>query len=409
MFSTLYLKLFKLVLNRILNARAELTKNIFNNLFLEACEMFPDDKLSENRDLASATVKEILGLSNNLALNEDSKLINFKKKIINEEWLQKKVADYYRITAYYFNYGNLSSDSHLIAAEEYIKKATSITNDAKMPDMNEILSIKRELRKQNKKLRKSINLSQKEKIEREKLELIPPIKITSTHFSVALSLISTLFFISGFVYTKIFFYWFGVNVGDFYTVQDYVSSSIDVITTTALSAFMGLLSICYGVMYGWNEIIHDEQFEIKRAKRRSFSWEILVILCLITIAFSIYKTGDFIDELIIPPTLSTASFIFRKIPVWKHIDNKIQVIAPCFVIAFFFLHLGIVINEKVKDVKSKDYVPAYNLELKSEYSEYNGMKFLTSNSNYVFLIDNVENKVKILPKSSVTAFDVNNY
>ena len=51
-------------------------------------------------------------------------------------------------------------------------------------------------------LRKRIRASNKLKIEREKLEIMSPIKITSSHFSVSLTLISTLFIISGFVYTK---------------------------------------------------------------------------------------------------------------------------------------------------------------------------------------------------------------
>src|SRR5690606_13118085 len=103
---------------------------------------------------------------------------------------------------------------------------------------------------------------------------------SSTHFSTSLTLLSTLFLISGFVYVKSLFYFLDVDVGDFYNIQDYLSSSIDVISATAFSAFWGLFWLFYGFERLLNDEIYDGQFDIK-GKRKDYLWpSILVVSCL---------------------------------------------------------------------------------------------------------------------------------
>ena len=236
--------------------------------------------------------------------------------------------------------------------------------------------------------------------------MIKPIRVTASHFSIALTFISTLFLISGFVYTKSFFYWFGINVGDFYNVQDYLSSSIDVVSSTALSSVIGFAGFCNGYYRSIDDRLHDGQFNVNSKRRDYFIPFILVTSC-IGLAFSIYTTGRWPNIAIFPIVMFILLFAFFKIPFLKFVENKLTVEAACLVVAIFFIHLGFTIKSNVESVFLDEYKPIYSIELQDKYKNYSQMSYLTSNSNFVFLIDVDTKEVVVLPKNSVTSYRTN--
>ncbi|TBT44065.1 hypothetical protein D5E79_11700 [Vibrio parahaemolyticus] len=310
-------------------------RNIFGSLFLEACKSFPDSRLIENEDLAITALEELMDIDSHNKLSVDeAKLIVLKEKYVLNGYANEDMANYYKATAYYlacFGGATINDEDIKVA----LTNANKFTSGAQLPTKTEFQKIKK--RSQAKKianLKKEIRASNKRRIEQEKANILHPITITSTQFSVGLTLISTLFFISGFLYTKVFFYWFGINVGDFYTIQDYVSSSIDVISTTAISALSGLVSVAYGASHGWNNVLWDGQFE-RKEKKKDYILPLAVLTSLLLVALFIYETGTFPSKLLIPAVLAAVLFISNRVSIWKYIENKIPVIAVCVVIVFF--------------------------------------------------------------------------
>lgn len=399
------LKLFGLRLRQILQVRTEIRINIFRRLYLDACEMFPTNTLSESGEIAITVTEAALGLeSSNLSVDETN-VGALRERILNDSWVAKNIADYHRITAYYFSF-NGSGDMHSEHVEDAMLKAKQAIASVERLDKPDFIKISENSKKEKRLLRKRIKVCKKSKLQREKLNIIKPVKITSSHFSVALTLISTMFLISGFIYTKVFFYWFGINVGDFYNIQDYLSSSIDVISSTALSAFLGLVFLFLGFNRAFNEELHDEQLDIQE-KHRDYVWPIIITTSCIGLAVSIYTNGRWPTIFVFPIVFAFLMHIYFRIPLWKFVENKVSVGTVCLVIVFFFMHLGFTIKHNVENILLEDYEPIYSIELQREYEKYSQMSYVTSNSNFVFLIDVETKEVVVLPKHSVASYKIN--
>ena len=387
-----------------MQVRTDLHTNLVRRLYLDACEYFPDNTLSENIDIASTVAQEVLGLDSLNLSAEESSVKVLRQKVSSDDWVRKNAADYHRITAYYFYY-NDSYSLHSERVEESMLKAGHGPVPAEYLSESSFKVLVRGVKKDKRLLRKRVGASNKLKIERQKLEMIPPIKITHAHFSFSLTLISTLFLISGFVYTKSFFYWFGVNVGDFYDIQDYLSSSIDVISSTALSAFFGLLCFFYGISRAVNDELREWQFDIQE-KRKSYVLPFITVTSGLGLVVSVYVTGRWPSIFVFPIVFSLLIYAYFRNPIWKFVENKATVGIACLVITFFFMHLGFRVKDNVEKVLLGEYEPAYSVEMKGKYEEYSEMSYLTSNSSFVFLVDVEGEKVVVLPRNSVVSYEV---
>lgn len=398
--------LFSYRKRRILDTLELVRSNILRKLYLEACSMFPNNTLSENSAIASSLTDVLLGLKDSKISVNDEDMDILHNHASNDDLVMQDVANYHRVTAYNYSF----SDSYKMLSgliEEAMLKANSAVADSVILDKESIKDLFVNNNKEKRFLISRVKGSNKEKIEREKLEVINPVIITAAHFSTSLTLLSTLFLISGFVYVKSIFYFLGVDVGDFYNIQDYLSSSIDVISATAFSAFWGLFWFFYGLERLLNDEVCDGQFDIKE-KRKSYLWPSILVVSCLGLAFSFYNTGRWPSLLIYPILFTLVMYAYFRMPLWKFIDNKKTVGAAILVVVFFFMHLGLRIKDDVENILLEGYKSIYLISLKSEYKEYSQMSYLASNSNFVFLFDVETKKVVVLPKSSVTSFKTNN-
>ncbi|MGF1881610.1 hypothetical protein [Vibrio splendidus] len=398
-------KIIESKVNKISKIQFDLRINIFSRLYLKACEIFPENKLLENRDLSKNLVHEILGLeSHNLSVDETCIRV-LRERISSDVLVQQGIADYHRMTAYiYHSCVSRSLDSDRV--EEALHKAKEVIDDVEYLSKPEFKILSESVRKDKRLLKKRIRIANKLKVEREKSGLIPPVKVTASHFSVSLTFISTLFLISGFVYTKSFFYWFGINVGGFYNIQDYLSSSIDVISSTAFSAVIGLAGLCNGLYRSIDDELHDDQFDID-SKRKGYVIPFILVTSCFALTYSIYTSGRWPNIFVFPIVLFLLIEAFHRIPFLKFVENKTTIGSACLVIAIFFMHLGFTIKSNVESVFLDDYEPIYSIELQDKYKTYSQMSYLTSNSNFVFLIDVDTKEVVVLPKNSVTSYRTN--
>ncbi|CAK2046319.1 conserved membrane hypothetical protein [Vibrio crassostreae] len=398
-------KIIESKVNKISKIQFDLRMNIFCRLYLKACEIFPENKLLENRDLSKNLVHEILGLeSHNLSVDETC-IRALRERAASDALVLQGIADYHRMTAYiYHSCVSRSLDSDRV--EEALHKAKEAINDVEYLSKPEFKSLSESVKKDKRLLKKKIGIANKLKVEREKSELIPPVKVTASHLSVSLTFISTLFLISGFVYTKSFFYWFGINVGDFYNIQDYLSSSIDVISSTAFSAVIGLAGLCNGLYRSIDDELHDGQFDID-SKRKGYVIPFILVTSCFALAYNVYTNGRWPNLFIFPIVLFLLIEAFHRIPFLKFVENKATIGSACLVLAIFFMHLGFTIKSNVESVFFDDYVPIYSIELQSQYENYSQMSYLTSNSSFVFLIDIETKEVVVLPKNSVTSYRTN--
>ena len=261
----IYLKLFRIYGKWLLKCRIKHASAIFFKAYIQTFTLFPDNKLKYNSDLASIVRSRLLELplyKESLTLNDDQ-VNTLYEAVKSDQWIQKTASNYFLLEAFYYTYG-ISSELLKEKSDNALKKAKSYVDSALPISYDDVGPINKKIKSDIKLLKKEMRKLNSERVETEKLKIIKPINITSSHVMFLASLFSTLFLISGFAYNKIFFGSLGLNVGDFFGVSDYIASSVDVLTATIISSVLGIAFFFWGLSSGLSEELHAEQFETER-------------------------------------------------------------------------------------------------------------------------------------------------
>ena len=121
-------------------------------------------------------------------------------------------------------------------AEHYLERAKEIDPEVKPLKYNELEKIRKEARKETRRLRNII--ADKEAVK---------LTINPTAISTAVVLASSLFLISGYLYDKYYLGAFGIDVSKYFVLSDYLASSIEGLRYAAVAAISGLIWMYLGV------------------------------------------------------------------------------------------------------------------------------------------------------------------
>jgi len=72
------------------------------------------------------------------------------------------------------------------------------------------------------------------------------ISLSATQLVAGITLVSTVFIVTGYLYINYFLSSFGVNVSLYFSLTDYLASSIENIQSVAVSAIVGTISVLFG-------------------------------------------------------------------------------------------------------------------------------------------------------------------
>ncbi len=379
---------------------------VFCKAYIQTFSLFPENKLKYNSELALSArymLFEISRPENSFELNEEE-LKTLYDSLISDRWVKKTLSNYYLLQAFYYSYGTSSdllkdqSDASMLKAKSFSDSVSPISNDDVWPIYNNIKADIKHMRREIPKLNS-------ERIEKEKLKIIEPVTIKSAHVMFLVSLFSTIFLISGFIYNKLFFASFDLNVGDFFRVSDYIASSVDTLAVTVISSFLGVIFFFWGLSEVLSEELRAVQFETER-KGGDYILPVIIVTSTVGLVVHSYKTGGLLSIFLYPLLFFIALVVLDHLPIWKYIKNKAAVGAVLISFFIFSIQLGLKVKDNIKDIKSGEYKSPYTLTLKKEYKKYAEHPFITSNSSYVFLFDSDKGKIVVIPKSGVESFDV---
>jgi len=235
---------------RILKFRTDNLHAVATRAYIHTFTLFPDEKLAYNEDLSWCVRNKLFDLPEPTKiqkLNQEHVDVLYDS-LLTDDLIRSHISKYHLTTALYFSSAGLDNDINKNLTEEPLKKAKLYSSDAKLISQDDAKKSNRETKKEIKKLIKQAKALGSERIETEKSNLIKPIEITSSHVLFLASLFSTLFLISGFAYTKIFFIAFDINVGDFFTLSDYMASSIDSLIPIVISSILGITFFYLGLV-----------------------------------------------------------------------------------------------------------------------------------------------------------------
>ena len=398
----------KVLHNKLLHKKAlecirQYSIALYSEAYICSSELYPENKLSTNVDLAIEVRKLILddkGVSSEVS--EQVEIIYLK--LVNDDVVRQIISKHFTLRDFFIYkeirefYPDESVSSEMLVAVKYNASAVKI-DSSELAGLNSF--IKNHLAILQRRL-KAINSA---KLLEEKKVIVKPVKITSSHVGFVASIFTTLFVLSGFLYNKLFFAYFGLAVSDFFTVSDYLGSSVDVISVTFIATMIGVGSYFYGMNEALNTEIHNNQFEVKDDKKseRHLLFAITVVPIIVFID-QYFRDDKIFFHALYFPVLILFFRSFYKLQIWDYIENKHQVSFFIIVVFIFTLNLALTLATKIQRIVSTDYSAPYALKFSEQAPDMKGYDYIFSNSAYVFMRNNETSNMKVVLKSEVVSF-----
>lgn len=204
-------------------------------------------------------------------------------------------------------------------------------------------------------------------------------------------------FSGGIFYTQIFFDNFNINASNFFSIVDYLSSSIDILLIAFISVIISLAYSYILITDFLHNSIVSEQYNIKN--KFTFTSKLMDILIY---PFYLYTIQN--DSYLIFLNIIIIAFIFNYLPkmeFWFYIKNRgfVSIIINTIVIFFNTLIYQSYFN--TKDIYNNKFNNEYTIKLDNNSS--NNYKFIKSNSSYTFLFHEINKNIIIIPNKHITS------
>ncbi len=375
----------------------------YRKLYTLSNELFPLNSLGQNSDLAIyLTSIYINNFEDDLIDINKDELDNLKLVADSDEWIKKTITDFYRIISFSFIF-NIDSRNG------YFEKAKAINQLLEpIKSFKEVIKLVNDVKKDSKIFLKKVREISEKRYEQELNNKIPPVKISSENITFLLTIFSTFFLISGIIYSKVYFHLLGINLSDFFSISDYLASSIDVLMYTFLSMIFGMIFYWRGFKSRVKIKIHENQFNIQPNKKKTNAYMIILlnIIFISTFCMNYYINNIFMYTLLYVPLYSIFFILYDLIPIWKYVENPLKV---DFIVSSFFTfsilliltafsHSDQILRKEIKDDN-------YKIVFQNESENDKNLIFITSNSTSVFLLSTDTKKVKMIPLDSIVSIE----
>lgn len=381
---------------------------IVQKLHISLINYYNEDTHNDNLKIAVDAVHKTL---------YDSKVEyteKLKKAILileNDTEINDLLVDYYLALSYSYAQAKTLKKYEIASIfekeEEFFEKALKLKPDLKKlekVDFNKKIKL---IKKEKNKLQQKIKIDLKEKVTKEKLALITPIKINSTHITLLISIFSTIFLISGYYFNYQVLHSLGVNSDDFFTIQDYISTSISLILYPLFYTLLMFILIVFRIDEKLNKDIESKELGVIGEDNIPI-YTMLFIITLMNIIniISILNEGNPSNIIFYLNVVFAAVFILNKVQ-WKYFENPLIIYVFSMIFLFYFVNISIVIDNKIENYKSADYKSNYKVSFKDKEISTRNIEFMNVNSNYIFMINKKNNKVEVYPRLSISKINVN--
>ena len=273
-------------------------------------------------------------------------------------------------------------------ADYYLSKAQKVNATATPLKTDDLFALERSLRKDINKIRDAIS-------EREAIK----ISLSIQNAGALISVVSSVFLISGYLYNRFLLGEFGIEVSYFFTLTDYLASSIEAVRYSASGAVIAIVSYFLGVHSASRKSV--AQIEFERARREYWPYIILLVSIFLAIFAYIRNSIVFYDSvyiIILFTTMFSAPWLAQR--YFK--ETQVALFIIVFIFTFsghMFKSLGKTIHRLKYD--SQEKIERYQVIFKKEIPiESSKLLLITGNSNYLFFLDEGKNAF-IMPKDQV--------
>ncbi len=277
--------------------------------------------------------------------------------------------------------------------DRLLSEARKLDSDSQLLDKKTLRSKIKAVEKQAYTLRKAYRHGRTPKIS------LDPKDVTFT-----LSLMSTLFLVSGYVHTRLLLSRFGIDASDFFSLTDYLAASLDEIQEAIALAMFGILGLWIG--YVRHERLTGDEKKVESA-RSDTPFNFMMFVSAVGYVLAYLQT----DVRLMLITGVTLLFLLIFIKLAPAISRYFERPSPIVVLfstywigAFLFSLIQSPITTAL-DIKDADSVPtkSYAIELADGSVLSEGFVPITANSTYFFVFDRASQEATAIPKGRVAS------
>ena len=384
--------------------QSRITDIIIGRVLLTAMEMFPSNGLSINTNLAISFYAENMYTEAYQGdyINDYNKL---KETLASNSFLN----DYFSTIYLLDEYGlqlipstpsmkiQQKSTTLLEKATLFNKNSSRFTNKTYKEFSKKVKIVAKEIKQDIQESRKQIYRDGRQKH-------IGVIDISKDNIAFIISLMSTFFVVGGYLYITFLLNHFNIDSSYYYTITDYLSSSINTIAIIFLSSIVGLFSFIIGAIDNIDDKIYASQLDSTDQKKSNTlnPIHILIFFSLFSLLIGYFSTNISVITSSIQLTAFTCLIILLgKSNILSYVKNESTILFLIISSFFFFTSTLSKSYTKIDEMRSDTYKPDTSLILSKEYKEFENMRVITMNSNYIFLWDKENNQSVVIPKSSI--------
>ncbi|WP_157371874.1 hypothetical protein [Vibrio sp. MEBiC08052] len=219
-------------------------------------------------------------------------------------------------------------------------------------------------------------------------DIVGKVKVTSQQFSTFLAFLTAMFFVSGFLHTKLLFWNYDINVGDFFTINDYVSASIESIAWLLVTTVISLLGVLFGSVNAVKQIAVEEDYgkDDKSITFASFSYKLLTIGFISLLIVPSAMTGKIEPSTIYLGAIVAFYLCFFRLPIWRYIENYKQVSIYLFIVVAMAINLVYSSIDHAYKLESKPNTEQYSVVFKDSMKRMPNHSLIMLNSNFGFFL-----------------------
>lgn len=229
-------------------------------------------------------------------------------------------------------------------------------------------------------------------------------KLTYSEITGFLAVITPLIFIGSYLNTKVYYLSFGINTTDYFTITDYLSSSVADSEMAIYSFLFAILGIVIRVAVDFS-VTTTEQKKVNNKVQRWMG--IFVLVFFLSIIMVEYYKNDFINYYDIGLLLILLAFDLLSKVSARYFEKPLKALFLIFFSSFFLIFMvsqALNDSQRVRKINDNNV----NLIIEEDLSTRipNEYVVLGSNSNYFFISDTAFVETQVINKGSIDMVEI---
>ncbi len=280
------------------------------------------------------------------------------------------------------------------AAEYYQTLAKRYDQDVSVINVEHLSKIDSETRKEIKDIKNQISGREAFKV-----------SLSLANAGALVSIVSTLFLITGYLYNNFLLGHFGIEVSEYFSLSDYLASSIEGVRYAASAATLGLVSFFIGMHSASRRSYAQIEME---TKQKDYLFPLIFIVWTALSVKLYLDDSEQFYSMVYADILLIAFILAPPLSKYYFKEPNIAIFTIVF-IASFSAHIGESVEKHIYRIEHNNIedMKRYDISFKNPVPfDSSNITLITANGSYLFLRDN-KRKIYIVPREQIQYVLVN--